>query len=174
MFGSYCLAAEIDSNADPTGHDDWRATINRQGAWQPHALAPTIVAKLADYIQRLGSVFGSADLILTPSGDYVFLEMNELKIAGAESHRETGYLGLLNDSITCQVRPARMQPGFTSVNQLIFGIERLLIIWIGAALVIDNAMSVGMLIAFLAYKDQFVQRISTLIDKAVDIRMLRL
>ena len=77
MFGSYCLAAEIDSNADPTGHDDWRATINRQGAWQPHALAQTIVAKLADYMQRLGIVFGSADLILTPTGDYVFLEMNE-------------------------------------------------------------------------------------------------
>ena len=100
--------------------------------------------------------------------------MQSLKIAGAESHREAGYLGLLNDSVNCQVRLARMQLGFTSANQLIFGIERLLVIAIGAALVIDDAMSVGMLIAFLAYKDQFVQRISTLIDKAVDIRMLRL
>src|SRR5256885_11664949 len=35
-------------------------------------------------------------------------------------------------------------------------------------------MSVGMLLAFIAYKDQFLDRVSNLIDNAVDLTMLRL
>jgi ATP-binding cassette subfamily B protein RaxB len=35
-------------------------------------------------------------------------------------------------------------------------------------------MTIGMLLAFIAYKDQFLGRVSNLIDKAVDLTMLRL
>ena len=35
-------------------------------------------------------------------------------------------------------------------------------------------MTIGMLLAFIAYKDQFLSRISNLIDRAVDLTMLRL
>jgi ATP-binding cassette subfamily B protein RaxB len=41
-------------------------------------------------------------------------------------------------------------------------------------LALENLFSVGMLIAFLAYKDQFAQRMAGLIDKGVEFRMLRL
>ena len=37
-----------------------------------------------------------------------------------------------------------------------------------------NTFSIGMLIAFIAYKGLFVRRISDLIDTAVDLRMLGL
>jgi ATP-binding cassette, subfamily B, bacterial CvaB/MchF/RaxB len=48
------------------------------------------------------------------------------------------------------------------------------VIWIGALLVLGGGLSVGMLIAFLAYKQQFITRIVALIDKAVDLKMLGL
>jgi ATP-binding cassette subfamily B protein RaxB len=38
----------------------------------------------------------------------------------------------------------------------------------------DGGFSVGLLIAFIAYKDQFLQRVSELINKTVDLSMLRL
>ena len=38
-------------------------------------------------------------------------------------------------------------------------------IWLGALLVLDGRFSVGMLFAFLAYKEQFAQRVAALIDK---------
>lgn len=38
----------------------------------------------------------------------------------------------------------------------------------------ESVFSVGMLIAYLAYKDQFSQRVGALIDKWVELRMLRL
>jgi ATP-binding cassette subfamily B protein RaxB len=48
------------------------------------------------------------------------------------------------------------------------------VVWIGALLVLDQRFSVGMLFAFIAYKEQFATRVSGLIDKVVDLKMLRL
>jgi ATP-binding cassette subfamily B protein RaxB len=48
------------------------------------------------------------------------------------------------------------------------------VIGVGAMLAMSNVFSVGMLIAYLAYKDQFAGRISALIDKLIEFRMLRL
>jgi ATP-binding cassette subfamily B protein RaxB len=39
-------------------------------------------------------------------------------------------------------------------------------------LVLDNVFSAGMLIAYLAYKEQFTARIGSLIDKSIEFRML--
>lgn len=80
----------------------------------------------------------------------------------------------MHDTVNQDVKLARFGLGFTSASQLIFGIERIAVIWIGAVLALQNMFSVGMLVAYLAYKDQFAQRVSVLIDKWVDFRMLRL
>jgi ATP-binding cassette subfamily B protein RaxB len=48
------------------------------------------------------------------------------------------------------------------------------VIWLGAERALANEFSVGMLLAFISYKDQFLSRVSALIDKALDLCMLRL
>ncbi len=100
--------------------------------------------------------------------------MQSLKVAGEESLRRSTYDNLLNDTVNQDVKLARMSLGFSSASQLVFGIERIAVIWIGARLALDNVFSVGMLVAYLAYKDQFATRISGLIDKWIEFRMLRL
>src|SRR5690606_824074 len=50
----------------------------------------------------------------------------------------------------------------------------ILLIYFGAAAVMANSMTVGMLIAFLSYRDQFTQRIAGLIDAMMIARMLSL
>jgi len=50
----------------------------------------------------------------------------------------------------------------------------ILVVWLGAQQVLANTMSVGMLLAYIAYKDQFLDRVSNTIDQAVDVVMLRL
>jgi ATP-binding cassette subfamily B protein RaxB len=57
---------------------------------------------------------------------------------------------------------------------LLFGIGRVTLIWLAIRLALDNAFSAGMLIAFIAYADQFIARAGGLIDKLMDFRMLRL
>jgi len=100
--------------------------------------------------------------------------MQSLKVAGEESQRRSTYENLMVDTVNHEVRLARMGLGFSGASQLVFGLERIAVIWIGAALALQNVFSVGMLIAYLAYKDQFAGRMAALIDKWVEFRMLRL
>ncbi len=100
--------------------------------------------------------------------------MQSLKVAGEESQRRATYGNLLNDTVNQDVRLARMGLGFSTASQLVFGLERIAVIWIGARLALDNVFSVGMLVAYLAYKEQFAARVSGLIDKWIEFRMLRL
>ena len=47
-------------------------------------------------------------------------------------------------------------------------------VWLGALLVLDGGFSVGMLFAFMAYKEQFSARVAGLIDKLIELKMLQL
>ncbi|HEY5851769.1 MAG TPA: peptidase domain-containing ABC transporter [Lysobacter sp.] len=100
--------------------------------------------------------------------------MQSLKVAGCEPARSATWANLMHDTVNREVRLARIQLGFASASQVIFGVERIAVVWIGATLAIQNIFSVGMLVAYLAYKDQFASRIGGLIDKAIEFRMLRL
>jgi len=100
--------------------------------------------------------------------------VQSIKVAGRETLRRSGYFNLMNDTINRDVWLARFGVVFGSANQLIFGVERVAVIWIGAVLAMQNVFSVGMLIAYLAYKEQFAQRVGGLIDKWMEFRMLRL
>lgn len=100
--------------------------------------------------------------------------MQSLKVAGQEPLRRAGYDNLMHETVNHEVRLAQMGLGFSSASQLVFGIERIAVIWIGAVLALQSVFSVGMLIAYLAYKDQFAQRMAGLVDKWIEFRMLRL
>jgi len=100
--------------------------------------------------------------------------IQSVKVAACETARRSTFLNLLQDTVNQDVRLSRFGLGFSAASQLIFGIERIAVIWIGAVLALQNVFSVGMLVAYLAYKDQFAQRVSGLIDKWIEFRMLRL
>lgn len=100
--------------------------------------------------------------------------MQSVKVAGAEGLRRSTYDNLMVDTVNYEIRLARMGLSFNAASQLVFGVERIAVIWIGALLALSNVFSVGMLIAYLAYKDQFAGRMSALIDKFIEFRMLRL
>ncbi len=44
---------------------------------EPYSLPETIEARLLSLMGQLGLVMGSIDMIVTPEGDHVFLEVNE-------------------------------------------------------------------------------------------------
>ncbi|HZF99287.1 MAG TPA: peptidase domain-containing ABC transporter [Pseudoxanthomonas sp.] len=100
--------------------------------------------------------------------------VQSVKVAGREASRRGTYFNLMNDTVNREVWMAKLGLGFSTASQLIFGVERIAVIWIGAVLAMQNVFSVGMLIAYLAYKDQFAGRVSGLIDKWIEFRMLRL
>ncbi|HKE19393.1 MAG TPA: peptidase domain-containing ABC transporter [Kofleriaceae bacterium] len=100
--------------------------------------------------------------------------IQSIKVAGREAMRQSVYFNLMNETVNREIWLAKMNLGFGTVSQMIFGIERVAVIWVGAVLAMQNVFSVGMLIAYLAYKDQFAGRVGGLIDKWIELRMLRL
>jgi ATP-binding cassette, subfamily B, bacterial CvaB/MchF/RaxB len=110
--------------------------------------------------------------------DSHFLEsmrgIRTIKIFNAQNDRRAQWLNLLVETVNRQLTADKLRLLFRTANSLLFGFMAILVIWLGAATVLDGSMSVGLLIAFISYKDQFLGRLTELINKAVDLTMLRL
>ncbi len=60
------------------GAVDWRKPGVEVGAWQHYKLPDEVVNRLKIFMGKLGLLFGALDFIVTPSGEYVFLEINPI------------------------------------------------------------------------------------------------
>jgi ATP-binding cassette, subfamily B, bacterial CvaB/MchF/RaxB len=97
-----------------------------------------------------------------------------IRLFGRSEERRMGWMNMLAEQFNAELRVQRIGITYQSAHTLLFGIERVAIIWLGALAVLERSFSVGMLFAFIAYKDQFASRIAGLIDKLFELRMLRL
>ena len=98
--------------------------------------------------------------------------VRSIKLVNRESERRSAWLTLWVDATNAGLKVERMNLVFGTVWGLMSSIERAAVLWMGALFVMDHKMSLGMMLAFLAYKEQFVGRISTLVERIVDIKML--
>jgi ATP-binding cassette subfamily B protein RaxB len=97
-----------------------------------------------------------------------------IKLANRQPERLGRYANSAVDTVNRSIAIQRISIGFSAVNQLLFGVVRVVLLWWAAQLVLDGQFSAGMMIAFASYADQFTQRGASLIDKAIEFRMLRL
>jgi ATP-binding cassette subfamily B protein RaxB len=97
-----------------------------------------------------------------------------IKLFNAQGDRQSRFASLVVETMNAQITVRKLELLFAVLHRLLFGLERVIVIWVGALLVMDGKLSVGMLFAFFAYKETFATRVSGLIDKAVDVKMLRL
>lgn len=97
-----------------------------------------------------------------------------IKVLGREDSRNSRWMNLLADSTNAQVATEKLNLLFKAANTLIFGLQSIAVVWFGAALVLDGKFSVGMLFAFVAYQEQFKARITNLVDRLYEFRMLSL
>ena len=101
--------------------------------------------------------------------------MVTLRLFGRETLRHALWQTRLTDSVNANVRLSRITIWQSSANLLIFGIENILTIWLAVGFVIDGAgFSVGMVFAYIAYKNQFISKSAALIDQAIAFKMLGL
>ncbi|NIE63217.1 peptidase domain-containing ABC transporter [Burkholderia sp. Ax-1719] len=88
------------------------------------------------------------------------------------STRLTAWLNLIVRQKNAALRTQRLMLVFHTGNALVFRAERLLVLAVGAASVIDKHITLGMLLAFIAYSDQFTQRACSLADRFYDLKIL--
>jgi ATP-binding cassette, subfamily B, bacterial CvaB/MchF/RaxB len=97
-----------------------------------------------------------------------------IKLFGGEEDRKARWQNMTIEGINRSVEVERLNVWVRAANTLIFGLEGVAILWLGASGVVNRELSIGMLMAFISYKDQFNGRISSLIDKFIEYKMLDL
>jgi ATP-binding cassette subfamily B protein RaxB len=149
-------------------YDPWLAGL---------ALATTSVyAGTRSLAYRLYRRANEEAVVYAASENSHFLEslrgMASLKALGIGDRRQGIWNNYLVDRVGAEVRVAKIDLIFSVAAPVLFGLDRVVIIFFGARAVIDGILSIGMLVAFLAYKDQFSQRVSKLLDSLVRLGTL--
>lgn len=78
VVGRQVFACKIDSQIldDDKGKVDWRQGYEHGLKHEPYTLPERITQQCIEFLRRMGLRFGCFDLVVTPSGEYVFLECN--------------------------------------------------------------------------------------------------
>ncbi|MBJ3816966.1 peptidase domain-containing ABC transporter [Shimwellia pseudoproteus] len=97
-----------------------------------------------------------------------------VKIQGMAERRGAHWLNLEIDAINTGIRVNKMDMLFGGINTFITACDQIAILWLGTSLVIDNQMTIGMFVAFGAFRSQFSDRVSSLTEFVLQLRMMSL
>jgi ATP-binding cassette subfamily B protein RaxB len=100
--------------------------------------------------------------------------IQSLKIFNRESDRETQWLNRYADVVSTNVRLGRTKIAFTSINDFLFGLENIITIYLAARLALNNFFTIGMIFAFMSFKQQFTEKAVQLVETALNFRLLEL
>lgn len=100
--------------------------------------------------------------------------ISSLKVLNLEQRRRGTWINYLVERVNAELRVQKFDVWFNAASTALFGIDRLLIIYLGVSAILGGSLSIGMFIAFLAYKDQFATRINGFIDTMLQFWMLSL
>ncbi|MBD9363434.1 peptidase domain-containing ABC transporter [Methylomonas fluvii] len=96
------------------------------------------------------------------------------KLAGLEEQRRARWLNLFVAGVNKRIGAQKMSLGFSLGYSTVFAAEAIAVLAVGATMVMDNTLTVGMLMAFISYKDDFTSRMQRLIDNLMSMRMVSL
>jgi ATP-binding cassette subfamily B protein RaxB len=97
-----------------------------------------------------------------------------LKMFGREAQRKSRWLNLMVGATNAKLAADKIDIFTRAANVSIFGLESVFVVWMGAKFVLAGTLSIGMLFAFVAYKDQFNSCTGALIDRLFTLRLLSL
>lgn len=76
VVGKKVFPCAIYSQKSTRAKEDWRRYDLANTPHEQHELPADIKEKCIQFVERLGLHFGCIDMIVTPAGDYIFLEIN--------------------------------------------------------------------------------------------------
>ncbi|MCR6476504.1 peptidase domain-containing ABC transporter [Variovorax sp. ZS18.2.2] len=100
--------------------------------------------------------------------------MKPIKLFSKQNERRLVWLSLFADQTNAKLGMQKIEIVLKSTRTLIFDMQNILVIWLGANLVIAGEYTVGALVAFLGYKLIFESRIVALIDSIFTIKNIGL
>ncbi|WP_394203873.1 peptidase domain-containing ABC transporter [Shewanella waksmanii] len=97
-----------------------------------------------------------------------------IKLFTCEPQRQSLWQNRYSEVINADIRLGKLQISFDAANKLLFGIENVIVVYLAATIVMSGGLTIGMVLAFIAYKNQLTERIASLIEQLILFRMLRL
>jgi ATP-binding cassette subfamily B protein RaxB len=140
------------------------------------ALALYLVVRLATY-QSFRNI-SEQEISAKAEENSNFMEtvrgIQAIKLFGAELKREGLWQNRFASAINQNIRLGNFSTSFTAINRLLFGTENILVVYLAARMVVAGDFTIGMLVAFMAYKLQFMTKAGSLIEKLIEFKMLGL
>jgi len=96
-----------------------------------------------------------------------------IKTADGEARAVGRWVSASAQTVAHAVALQRLAIGLRAAQVGLFGGEQIIAIWLGGLLVMDGRMTVGMLLAFLAYRTLFGQRVAALVDRVGELAAIR-
>jgi ATP-binding cassette subfamily B protein RaxB len=95
-----------------------------------------------------------------------------IKVSGGEIVRLGAWQNLYATKLNAEIRVSKVQIWFRAAAGLLNSITDIAIVYLAASSAIDGLMTVGMLTAFMAYKGQFLGRMTALLDQTIHFSLL--
>ncbi|MFT7458719.1 MAG: ATP-binding cassette subfamily B protein RaxB [Planctomycetota bacterium] len=100
--------------------------------------------------------------------------ITSLKLFACENERAHIWQNKYAEVINETAKMGKLSIWFQTANQAIFGFENILIIYVAIKMIMAGEFSIGMIFAFMAYKQNFTDKASGLIEKVIEYRLLGL
>jgi len=97
-----------------------------------------------------------------------------IKAFGQEGNRQRLWQQAKADAVNASIKLGRMTAGFDAGNQFVMAAEKVLFVYLAIGMALDARLSVGMIFAFQAYKDQFIGAGTRLVEQAMNWNILQM
>lgn len=117
-------------------------------------------------------------IVRTAARDSYFYEtirgIPAIKFFSQLSWRVTGWMNRQTEVAAATVATKKLDLAYQGANGLINALERSVILLLMAQMIMERQYTIGMMVAFLAFKEQFLGRVVALVDRLARFRLLRL
>ncbi len=100
--------------------------------------------------------------------------MRTIRLFARHTERMGAWQSLMVADTNAKLRIQKLEIFYRVVRRTLSGGFALLLLWLGTREVVAGSLSVGMLLAFMAYRGQFDARFTELVNKYFELRMLGL
>lgn len=96
-----------------------------------------------------------------------------IKSFGLEDRRHLRWQQTKVRAVNAQVRLARLSAGLEAFTQIATNLDRIVFVYLAVNLAMEGLFTVGMIFAFQAYKQQFMEASTRLVDQAMSLAIMK-
>ena len=98
--------------------------------------------------------------------------ITSIKAFGHEARRQNLWQKTKTNAVNAEIKLNRLTASFDAVGKLIVGGERVIFVYIAISHAFEGLMTIGMIFAFQAYKQQFLDASMRLVEQLINLKII--